>query len=107
AEPTRHTVRVIPNENIDGIFLLADFALQIWDAGIRRVQDLLRLQYIKLGGDAVLKAEFRQIDRIRLCGDCFVRDLQLQVQLEKGEIVVRNIADQCQDNRLSRIVSSQ
>ena len=59
----------------------ADFALQIWDLSVRSVQDLLRLQDIKLRGDTVLKAELRQLDRIRLCGDCFMRYLQLQVQL--------------------------
>src|SRR5215471_14943669 len=107
AEPTRHTIRIISKENIDGIFFLADFALQIWDVSVRSVQDLLRLQDIKLRGDAVLKAELRQLDRIRLCCDCFVRYQQLLVQLQKGEIVVRDIADQGQDNRLSPVVSSQ
>ena len=81
AQTTRHTVRVIPKENIDCIFLLADFAFQIWDVSVRSVQYLLRLQDIKLRGDAVLQAELRQLDRIRLCGDCVVRDLQLQIQL--------------------------
>jgi hypothetical protein len=78
---TRNTIRIIPKENIDGIFFLTDFALQIWDVSVRSVEDLLRLQDIKLGGDAVLKAELRQLDRIRLCGDCFVRYQQLLVQL--------------------------
>jgi hypothetical protein len=88
-ELTRHTAGEIPNENIDGIFLLADFALQIWDVSIRSVQDLLRLQHIKLRGDAVLKAELRQVEGIHLCGDYFVRDLQLPVQteLEKSDLL--------------------
>src|SRR5215472_10508388 len=63
AEPTRHTIRIISKENIDGIFFLADFALQIWDVSVRSVQDLLRLQDIKLRGDAMLKAELRQLKR--------------------------------------------
>lgn len=55
-------VRVIPKENIDGIFLLADFALQIWDVSVRSVQDLLRLQDIKLRCDTVFQTEVGQLD---------------------------------------------
>ena len=55
----------------------------------------------------MIEAEIGQLDGIGLCGDCFARDLQLKVQLQKSEVVVRHIADQGQDYRLPRIVCRQ
>ena len=84
--------------------MLSDLALQIGDGGIGLVENLLSLQNVKLGSDAVLDAEGGELDGILLRLHGLVGDLKLQVELQEGEVVAGNVADESQDDRLPRIL---
>ena len=90
-KPTWNAFWIIAEQNADRIFLLCDLTLQIRDLSVRGIEHLLGLEDIQLRGDTVLETELRQLHRISLCGDCFMCNLQLQVQLQKSEVVVRHI----------------
>ena len=55
--PRGTALRIIAEENADGIFFLRDLPLQVRDLSICGVENLLSLQNVKLGGHAVLDAE--------------------------------------------------
>src|ERR1700722_12566345 len=90
---TRHVLRIIAQKNADGIFFLTDLALQVRNLRVCSVEDLLSLEHIELRGDSVIKPQLRKFDRIGLRIDCFPRDLELQVELQQSEVIVRYITD--------------
>ena len=98
---------IIAKENADGIFFLRDLSLQVRDLSIGRIENLLSLQNIQLGGNAVLDAKIGELDGIFLRLDGLARDLELQIELQKREIVARHVADQRQYDRLPRILGGQ
>ena len=87
-----HGLRVIAKENADGIFFLRDLPLQVGDLSVRRIEDLLSLQNIKLGGHAVLDAKIGELHRVFLRLDRLAGDLELKVKLQEREIVARHVA---------------
>src|ERR1700722_2515518 len=57
--PALHAVRVLAEENADGVFFLADKSLEVRNLSICSVQHLLCLEHIELGGHTVVQAEGR------------------------------------------------
>ena len=45
-QSARDTLRVIAQQDADGVFLLRDLSLQIRNGGVRSIEDLLRLEHI-------------------------------------------------------------
>ena len=73
--PARYALRVVAEEDADGIFLLRNLPLEVRDLRICGIEHLLSLQHIELGGHAVVKSERSQFDGIFLCLDRVSRDL--------------------------------
>src|SRR5262249_7081757 len=64
--PPRHGLRIISEQNTDGVFFLSDLSFQIRNLRVCSVECLLRLQDIQLGGYAMFDAQFRKLGRILL-----------------------------------------
>ena len=87
-EPAWRTLRIIAEEDADGVFLLSDSPFQIWNLGIRGIEDLLSLEHIEFCSHAVIKPKVGEPDRIGLCNDRVTRDLEFQggVMLLSGSL---------------------
>ena len=103
----RHGLRIVAEENADGIFFLRDLPLQVGDLSVRRIENLLSLQNVELGGHAVLDAKIGELHRIFLRLDGVARDLELKVELQEREIVARHVAHERQHDRLPRILGGK
>ena len=61
-DPACDVLRIIAEQDADGIFFLGDLPLQVGNLRIRGVEDLLSLEHVQLRGDAVLKAQLGEFD---------------------------------------------
>src|SRR5258708_16691540 len=102
--PARNRLRIIAQQNADGVFVRVDLPLQVRDLRIRGIEDWLRLQNVELGGNPVVQAKIGQLHRSFLRRHSVACDLQLQVKLQQREIITGNVADQRQNDRLPRIL---
>ena len=102
-----HILRVIAEQDADGVFLLADLPFQVRNGGIGGIEHLLCLEHIQFCGHTVVKAQTGELDRIYLRLDRIPRDLELQIELQQREVVGGDVADQGQYDRLPRGFSSQ
>src|SRR6516225_462 len=100
-------VRVITEENADGVFLFRHLALEIGDGGVGRIENLLGLKDVELGGDAVLDAEFRELYGVFLGGDGVVGDLEFEDELEESKVVAGDVAHEREHNGLASGVRGQ
>jgi hypothetical protein len=87
-------MRVVTQKNAGGVFFLANQSLEIRDLGICAIEDLLGLKQIHCVRDAVLDAQCGQRDRIVLCRHCRLGNVKLKFQLQKREIVTRQVANE-------------
>jgi hypothetical protein len=97
-ETARYSLRVVAQQDADGIFFLRDLPFQIRYGSVRGVEYLLRLEHIEFGGDSVAQAQIGELDRIYLCLHRVLRDLELQGELQEREVVRSHITYQGQDN---------
>ena len=105
--PARDVLRIIAEQDADGVFFLGNLSLQVGDLRIRGIEHLLSLEHIQLRGDAVIEPQVGKFDRIGLGLDRLSRDRELQVELQQREIVARHIADEGQYDDLARIFGGQ
>src|SRR5580704_16201448 len=104
---TQHALRVLANENADGIFLLANLSLEVRDLSICGVEHLLSLQHIQLCGDAVIHSERSEFDGILLGLHGVAGDLELEIEVQKREIIAGHVADEREHDGALRILSGQ
>jgi len=103
----RHALRIVSQQDAYGIFLLCNLSFQVRDSRVRSIQHLLGLKHVEPGCNAMADSEFSQPDGILLGLDRIPGDLELEVEVEKREIVARHVAHECQDNRLLSILGRE
>ena len=86
------------------VILLRDSPLQVRDLSVRRIENLLSLQNVKLCGHAMIDANLGELHRVFLRRDGLARDLELRVKLQEREIVTGHVAQERQYDRLPRIL---
>src|SRR5712671_175472 len=102
-----HALRIIADEDADGIFFLGNLALEIRDSSICGVEHLLRLEHVQPCGYAAVQSERSQPDGIFLRLHRVLRDLQFEIKLKERQVRTRHVAYKRERHRMLRLLASQ
>ena len=106
-KPARHVLRIIAQQNADGVLLLTNLPFQVRNSGVGSVENLLCLEHIQFCRHSMVEPQPGEFDRGYLSLDRIPCDLQFQIEFEQREVIGGNVTDQSQYDRLACIFRGQ